>query len=91
MLDLALPGIDGYEVARRLRAQAAFEGVCFIAMTGFGAHADRERARLAGFDHHMVKPIDYGVFSKLLAGLARIEPSAATPIAGGGRLRQVLH
>jgi len=91
VLDLALPGIDGYEVARRLRAQAGFERVCFIAMTGFGAPADRERARLAGFDHHMVKPIDYGVFSKLLAGLARIEPGAAASIAGGDRRKQAMH
>jgi signal transduction histidine kinase len=71
VLDLALPGIDGYEVARRLRREPGFERVCFIAMTGFGAYADRERAKQAGFDHHMVKPIDYAVFSQLLA---QIEP-----------------
>src|SRR5882672_5100743 len=71
VLDLALPGIDGYEVARRLRREPGFERGCFIAMTGFGAYADRERAKQAGFDHHMVKPIDYAVFSQLLA---QIEP-----------------
>jgi signal transduction histidine kinase len=76
VLDLALPGIDGYEVARRLRREAGFERVCFIAMTGFGAYADRERAKQAGFDHHMVKPIDYTAFSQLLA---QIEPRDRRP------------
>jgi CheY-like chemotaxis protein len=79
VLDLALPGIDGYEVARRLRREPAFERVCFIAMTGFGAYADRERAKQAGFDHHLVKPIDYAMFSQLLA---HIQPlSMNTPPA----------
>jgi len=67
VLDLALPGLNGYDVARRLRGEPGFERVCFIAMTGFGTYADRERARQAGFDHHLVKPIDYEVFSKLLS------------------------
>jgi signal transduction histidine kinase len=74
VLDLALPGIDGYEVARKLRRESGFDRVCFIAMTGFGAYADRERAKQAGFDHHMVKPIDYAAFSHLLA---QLEPAAA--------------
>jgi CheY-like chemotaxis protein len=69
LLDLALPGIDGYEVARRLRREPGFERVCLIAMTGFGAYADRERAKQAGFDHHIVKPIDYAVFARLLGQL----------------------
>lgn len=75
VLDLALPGIDGYEVARRLRREPGFERVCFIAMTGFGAYADRERARQAGFDHHLVKPIDYTAFAQLLA---QIKPAGRT-------------
>jgi len=66
VLDLALPGLNGYDVTRRLRGEPGFERVCFIAMTGFGAYADRERAKQAGFDHHLVKPIDYDLFSKLL-------------------------
>jgi len=76
VLDLALPGIDGYEVARRLRREPGFERVCFIAMTGFGAYADRERAKQAGFDHHMVKPIDYTVFSQLLAQIQPLDRRA---------------
>jgi signal transduction histidine kinase len=80
VLDLALPGIDGYEVARRLRHEAGFDGVCFIAMTGFGAYADRERARQAGFDHHMVKPIDHSVLSHLL-GQLKAKPSTAYSVS----------
>lgn len=61
LLDIGLPGIDGYEVARRLRARAfgAGEGggPVLVAVTGYGQPADRQRAREAGFDHHMVKPV----------------------------------
>jgi CheY-like chemotaxis protein len=84
VLDLALPGIDGYEVARRLRREPGFESVCFIAMTGFGAYSDRERARQAGFNHHMVKPIDYMMFSQLLA---QIEPGAEAGVRSAVPLR----
>jgi signal transduction histidine kinase/ActR/RegA family two-component response regulator len=67
VLDLALPGMNGYEVASRLVAETSFARVCFIAMTGFGADADRERSRQAGFHHHLVKPIDYEAFAGVLA------------------------
>jgi CheY-like chemotaxis protein len=75
VLDLALPGMDGYEVVRRLRREPGFDSVCFIAMTGFGAYADRERARQAGFDHHMVKPIDHDALSQLLRQLKTKPPA----------------
>jgi len=81
VLDLALPGIDGYEVARRLRREPGFDRVCFIAMTGFGAYSDRERAKQAGFDHHMVKPIDYTAFARLLGQLVTVTPTGTTPVA----------
>lgn len=57
LLDIGLPGIDGYEVARRLRAKAATPRPVLVAVTGYGQPADRQRAREAGFDHHMVKPV----------------------------------
>lgn len=61
LLDIGLPGIDGYEVARRLRAKAFGAGrgdrPVLVAVTGYGQPADRQRARDAGFDHHMVKPV----------------------------------
>lgn len=91
ILDLALPGIDGFEVARTLRREPRFAGICLIAMTGFGAYADRERARDAGFDHHLVKPIDYGAFAQLLTNVAHPDDTApghdALALAPGAALR----
>jgi CheY-like chemotaxis protein len=57
VLDIGLPGMDGYEVARRLRALPGLEDVTLIALTGYGQHDDLERARQAGFDHHLLKPV----------------------------------
>ena len=56
LLDIGLPGMDGYEVARRLRERPEFEETLLVALTGWGQEADRERSRAAGFDHHLVKP-----------------------------------
>ena len=58
LLDIGLPDIDGYEVARRLRANAATRFVPLIALTGYGQVRDKEAAALAGFDLHLVKPVD---------------------------------
>jgi two-component system CheB/CheR fusion protein len=58
LLDIGLPGIDGYELARRLRSDVAVGGAHMIAITGYGQPADRERALAAGFDQHLVKPVD---------------------------------
>lgn len=58
LLDLGLPGMDGYEVARRLRAEPATAKARIIALTGYGQPADRERTRLNGFDQHLVKPVE---------------------------------
>lgn len=56
LLDIGMPGLDGYEVARQLRARPAFARTLLIALTGWGQDDDRRRSRVAGFDHHMVKP-----------------------------------
>jgi PAS domain S-box-containing protein len=58
LLDIGMPGMDGYEVARRVRQQAGAEEVKLIALTGWGQEKDRKRAREAGFDHHLLKPLD---------------------------------
>jgi CheY-like chemotaxis protein len=58
LLDIGLPGLDGYEVARRLRAEPALNGVRLVAFTGYGSADDRERSQEAGFDHHLTKPVD---------------------------------
>jgi CheY-like chemotaxis protein len=57
LIDVGLPGLDGYEVARRLRASAGGHNLYLIAVTGYGLPADQERARQAGFDSHLVKPV----------------------------------
>jgi PAS domain S-box-containing protein len=66
-LDIGLPkGMDGYEVARRLRKQPDAKPALLVAMTGYGQQEDRERSRLAGFDHHLVKPADLMEVDRLL-------------------------
>lgn len=68
LVDIGLPGIDGYEVARRLRATCPEENTpLLVAMTGFGQPEDRRRALAAGFDLHLVKPVQPGKLSALLA------------------------
>jgi CheY-like chemotaxis protein len=56
IVDIGLPGMDGYEVARRIRSDPAGRTTTLIALTGYGFPEDRERSRLAGFDRHLVKP-----------------------------------
>jgi DNA-binding response OmpR family regulator len=58
LLDIGLPKMDGYELARRMRALPGLEGAVLVAMTGFGDEMDRQRSREAGLDHHLVKPVD---------------------------------
>ncbi len=57
-LDIGMPGMDGYEVAQRLRAADGGDGMLLVAVTGYGQDEDRENARAAGFDYHLVKPVD---------------------------------
>jgi CheY-like chemotaxis protein len=58
LVDIGLPGIDGYEVARRLRRESATRELRLIAVTGYGLAEDQRRVLEAGFDLHMVKPVD---------------------------------
>ena len=66
LLDIGLPGIDGLELARRLRARPDTAGALLVAVTGYGQESDREQILGAGFDHHLVKPIDTGRLYALL-------------------------
>jgi CheY-like chemotaxis protein len=68
LLDIGLPGMDGYQVARSLKQNGPAIGAVIIAISGYGTSEDRERAREAGIDHHLVKPVDP---SALLAMLSR--------------------
>jgi CheY-like chemotaxis protein len=90
LLDIGLPGIDGYEVAQRLRANPEFKETQFIAMTGYGQPEDRRRSREAGIDHHLVKPVKIDFVRALLArgepSSGAISPSAsaaASQLVGG--------
>lgn len=58
VIDIGLPGVDGYEVARRLRAVPVTSAIRLIAVTGYGQAEDRQRALDAGFDAHLVKPVE---------------------------------
>ncbi|NEX61918.1 hybrid sensor histidine kinase/response regulator [Noviherbaspirillum galbum] len=69
ILDIGLPGIDGYELARRLRRQEASAGAVLIALTGYGQDSDLALAREAGFDHHLVKPVRFERLQELLNAL----------------------
>jgi two-component system, chemotaxis family, CheB/CheR fusion protein len=66
LIDIGLPELDGYEVARRIRARADLDAVRLIAVTGFGQEDDRRKALEAGFDAHLVKPVDLAELRRLL-------------------------
>jgi signal transduction histidine kinase/ActR/RegA family two-component response regulator len=67
LLDIGLPGMDGYELARRMRALPGFAGVFLVAVTGYGQDTDRARTRQAGFDEHLVKPVTMKQIRAVLA------------------------
>ena len=73
LLDVRLPGISGYEVARRLRQNPRLKTVKLVAMTGYGNEADRQLAKEAGFDKHLVKPVDFPTVKSLL--ITMLKPS----------------
>jgi CheY-like chemotaxis protein len=76
LLDIGLPGMDGYELARLLRQQRITASATLIAITGYGQAEDRQRSRDAGFDYHLTKPVDPEALSDLLRELARSTPSS---------------
>ena len=78
LLDIGMPKLDGYEVARRIRAQPWGQRITLVALTGWGQDSDRKRSQEAGFDSHLVKPLDLDKLTELLAAL---------PVAGSGMAR----
>jgi CheY-like chemotaxis protein len=74
LLDIGLPGMDGFTVARRVRQQSDCEKVCLVALTGYGQEEDRRRTEEAGFDAHMVKPADLDALQALLSTWAPSPP-----------------
>jgi CheY-like chemotaxis protein len=77
LLDIGLPQMDGYEVARQLRRRPELAGVVLLAMTGYGQEEDRRRSREAGFDHHLVKPVDPNELQDLLRRLPVVRDEAS--------------
>jgi CheY-like chemotaxis protein len=69
VLDIGLPGMDGYEVARRLRQDQGGAGVVLVALTGYNLEDDQRRSRDVGISHHLVKPVDPLALCRLLASL----------------------
>jgi PAS domain S-box-containing protein len=72
LLDIGLPGLNGFEVAKRLRQQPALQDAVLVALTGYGQESDRQRSQEAGFDHHLVKPGDFGKVLQILATVSEL-------------------
>jgi CheY-like chemotaxis protein len=76
LMDIGMPGLNGYDACRRIRREPWGRGVCVVALTGWGQEEDRRRSREAGFDQHLVKPVEPATLDRLLAGLTA---TAGTP------------
>jgi CheY-like chemotaxis protein len=76
LIDIGLPVVDGYELARRVRAREGFQHVRLIAITGYGHEADRERSLAAGFSDHLLKPVDIKHLDALLRDTSQSHSSA---------------
>lgn len=74
LLDIGLPGMDGYELARRIRSTAGDKPPILIAISGYGQESDRERSRAAGFSHHLVKPVDAPQLQEILGTANHLVP-----------------
>jgi signal transduction histidine kinase len=82
LLDIGMPMLDGYEVARRIRAQPWGARITLVALTGWGQDSDRRHSREAGFDSHLVKPLDLEMLTDLLARLPTAAIATATESRG---------
>jgi DNA-binding response OmpR family regulator len=69
LLDIGLPKLNGFEAARRMREQAWGERIVLVALTGWGQEEDRQKSSRAGFDDHLVKPVNFDDLTTLLAEL----------------------
>jgi len=80
LTDIGMPKMNGYEVARRVRERPWAKGVVIVALTGWGKDEDRTRTGEAGFDHHMVKPVDIKALNTVLAGVANRNPKSSANV-----------
>ena len=79
LLDIGMPGIDGYETCRRMRVRSWGPGAKIIAVTGWGQDEDRRKSAAAGFDEHLVKPVD----AETLSGV--LDAQSVVPTTAGSR------
>jgi PAS domain S-box-containing protein len=70
LLDIGLPELDGWKIAERIRQQPTLQNIVLVAMTGYGQNTDRKRSQKAGFDHHFVKPVEFGKLRQILAAVS---------------------
>jgi CheY-like chemotaxis protein len=82
LLDIGLPGMSGYEVCRRIRQEPYGPSMTIIALTGWGQEEDRKRSREAGFDTHMVKPVDHEALLKMLASIPGGDDVVSSTLSG---------
>jgi two-component system, sensor histidine kinase len=74
LLDIGLPLVNGFELAKRIRKEPTLSGAVLVAVTGYGREADRQRSRDAGFDHHLVKPVDFASIQRILSAVPQPNP-----------------
>jgi len=82
LLDIGMPDINGYEVARAIREKAPAGHVLLVALTGWGQPGDKQRAREAGFDHHLTKPVDFNELSAILSKSGQVKRATASSSTG---------
>jgi PAS domain S-box-containing protein len=78
LMDIGLPGLDGFEVAKQIRGQRGMQDVVLVAMTGYGQAADRKKSQEAGFNHHLVKPADFDALEILLGTVCAARPGVGS-------------
>jgi CheY-like chemotaxis protein len=76
LMDIGMPKLDGYEAAQQIRQQVGGKGIILVALTGWGQDKDREKTAAAGFDHHLVKPVEYATLTTLLASIPGVAAAA---------------
>jgi signal transduction histidine kinase/ActR/RegA family two-component response regulator len=82
LVDIGLPGMDGYEVARCIRQQPELSAVVLVALTGYGREEDKQCALAAGFDHHLVKPVELDALRRLVTQVGTLGSTAPLDTAG---------
>jgi CheY-like chemotaxis protein len=78
-LDIGLPVMDGYELAGHLTKLSGLRGIQLVAVTGYGQESDRQKSRAAGFQHHLVKPVDSDALDSVVNGTGAPSPKRTVP------------